>query len=308
MKYKRLPLFCEVLQPKLIEEGSKRVKLNPRTLSDMKYVTEKVWKDYLNKDDEEPKKGTIMVLDSAGDHVDIPVYYVSSVDVQGGVYQIDASKPRTLYNLFILVNPDKSIVPSKKNLYQTLYHEVQHIMDLNTVQYLNKKEIEKYRNTDDDDESLYWGHDFEFRAFTNEFLEALTNEYNGLIGKIENDKISSSLDSVLDYFGRNGEIDEIGRDVLYSMTSESDESGELPYSINVLSLVKRHNPGKWNSFLKMLYTTVLDIKNSLKSEKKISEGFFKPRKYSKKYCESTSCGKMGFSQRASCRPYKNCYK
>lgn len=33
-----------------------------------------------------------------------------------------------------------------------------------------------------------------------------------------------------------------------------------------------------------------------------------PRKYSKTYCVQTPCDKMGFSQKASCRPYKNCYK
>lgn len=33
-----------------------------------------------------------------------------------------------------------------------------------------------------------------------------------------------------------------------------------------------------------------------------------PRKWSKDYCKRTSCDKMGFSQRASCRYYKNCYK
>ena len=32
-----------------------------------------------------------------------------------------------------------------------------------------------------------------------------------------------------------------------------------------------------------------------------------PRKYSKSYCKKTHCSKMGFTQRASCRPYKNCY-
>lgn len=36
--------------------------------------------------------------------------------------------------------------------------------------------------------------------------------------------------------------------------------------------------------------------------------FKKPRKYSQSYCKSTPCSKMGFTQRASCRPYKNCYK
>lgn len=44
------------------------------------------------------------------------------------------------------------------------------------------------------------------------------------------------------------------------------------------------------------------------SLKKLSGGFKFPRKWSKSYCKKTSCKKMGFSQRSSCRPYKNCYK
>jgi hypothetical protein len=35
-------------------------------------------------------------------------------------------------------------------------------------------------------------------------------------------------------------------------------------------------------------------------------GFKMPRKYSRKYCKKTTCKKMGFTQRASCRPYKKC--
>jgi hypothetical protein len=33
-----------------------------------------------------------------------------------------------------------------------------------------------------------------------------------------------------------------------------------------------------------------------------------PRKMTRKYCKKTPCKKMGFTQRASCRPWKNCYK
>ena len=33
-----------------------------------------------------------------------------------------------------------------------------------------------------------------------------------------------------------------------------------------------------------------------------------PRKWDKEHCESKSCDEMGFSEKASCRPYKNCYK
>ena len=33
-----------------------------------------------------------------------------------------------------------------------------------------------------------------------------------------------------------------------------------------------------------------------------------PRRFSRKYCRKTACKKMGFTQKASCRPYKNCYR
>lgn len=35
--------------------------------------------------------------------------------------------------------------------------------------------------------------------------------------------------------------------------------------------------------------------------------FKKKRLMSKKYCKKTPCKRMGFTQKASCRPYKNCY-
>lgn len=49
------------------------------------------------------------------------------------------------------------------------------------------------------------------------------------------------------------------------------------------------------------------IKEILK-EYILEKEYKKPRKYSKSYCSSTPCDKMGFTQKASCRPYKNCYK
>ena len=42
-------------------------------------------------------------------------------------------------------------------------------------------------------------------------------------------------------------------------------------------------------------------------DEKEQNKFKKPRKYSKSYCKSTSCSDMGFTQKASCRTYKNCY-
>jgi hypothetical protein len=71
--------------------------------------------------------------------------------------------------------------------------------------------------------------------------------------------------------------------------------------------LKKNAPERWNSFLKMLYNVGQEIKSDL-SQIEMSEEFKKPRKMGKSYCEKTPCKDMGFSQKASCRPYKNCYK
>ena len=41
--------------------------------------------------------------------------------------------------------------------------------------------------------------------------------------------------------------------------------------------------------------------------KKAKKQYTFPRKFSRKSCKKTPCKKMGFTQKASCRPYKNCY-
>jgi hypothetical protein len=41
--------------------------------------------------------------------------------------------------------------------------------------------------------------------------------------------------------------------------------------------------------------------------RKTRRRFKKHRLMSRKYCKKTPCRRMGFTQKASCRPYKNCY-
>lgn len=57
----------------------------------------------------------------------------------------------------------------------------------------------------------------------------------------------------------------------------------------------------------------LCIQQKCKQQQQEGSGFDKktakyPRKWSKEYCKKTPCKKMGFSQKSSCRYYKNCYK
>ena len=136
----------------------------------------------------------------------------------------------------------------------------------------------------------------------------LSNEYKELFNIYSDDEIISSLDSLIGFFGKNQPIDQLGQKVLYAISSE-ESKGDYPYILKLIAKIKKFNPTKWNEFLKMLYSTVDEIKSELELNKQemTESKFTKPRKYSKSYCEKTPCDDMGFSQKASCRAYKNCY-
>lgn len=289
-----------------ISEGSKRVKLHPRTEADIEYISQILWKASKDKDDQKPNKGTIMVIDSKGSAVDIPVYYLSDFPAQGGIFPIRKDQPRNLYNLFIVVNPDEAIYPSLKSTYHILYHELQHMMDLNTTEYISPKREKAYSAEERD--KGYWGHEFEFRAFSNEVMNGIYKEYKDLFKKFSDTDIIQSVDSMVNFFGKSGQLDKIGQKVLYSINSEIKHGPtEYPYVLKVAHLLKKHAPQRWNNFLKMLYNVAEEIKTEL-TQTEISEEYIKPRKMSKSYCKKTPCKDMGFSQKASCRPYKNCYR
>jgi hypothetical protein len=118
-----------------------------------------------------------------------------------------------------------------------------------------------------------------------------------------------SMDSMLKFFGQGGPMDEIGVKVFYNISSEELDSS-LPNTIQVLTLVRKYNRAKWTNFLKMLYSTVQELKGEIEKyyQEEVVQESKKRRKYSQTYCEKTPCHKMGFSQKASCRPYKNCYR
>jgi hypothetical protein len=62
---------------------------------------------------------------------------------------------------------------------------------------------------------------------------------------------------------------------------------------------------------KTLDTRIADLHLRLKALTAVSArgGAYRfPRRMSRAYCRRTTCRRMGFTQRASCRPYKNCYR
>ncbi len=72
---------------------------------------------------------------------------------------------------------------------------------------------------------------------------------------------------------------------------------DMDYYRETGELAKRVNP----------YTPEIVLCDWKTATASAAGGFKMPRKYSRKYCKKTPCKKMGFTQRSSCRPYKNCF-
>jgi serine/threonine protein kinase len=66
------------------------------------------------------------------------------------------------------------------------------------------------------------------------------------------------------------------------------------------------SPIKYTPVFASLPTPVSPVKMQIGGFDKKNAKY--PRKWSKEFCKRTPCNHMGFSQRASCRYYKNCYK
>jgi hypothetical protein len=165
---------------------------------------------------------------------------------------------------------------SKKNLYLTIYHEVMHATDPNLSTKTSMKYLSTYNPLDD---KKYWGHPIEFRAITNEFLEALVLEFKLRISRLripENKKfLIKSLENILNYFKQGTKLSKLSLDILRRMndenvldnrfaklvadissefpqTSEFIPDKEEPYFLTYIEKIKNHNPEIWRRFLTML--------------------------------------------------------
>jgi len=172
---------------------------------------------------------------------------------------------------------------SKKNLYLTIYHEVMHATDPNLSTKTSMKYLSTYNPLDD---KKYWGHPIEFRAITNEFLEALVLEFKLRISRLripENKKfLIKSLENILNYFKQGTKLSKLSLDILRRMndenvldnrfsklvadissefpqTSEFIPDKEEPYFLTYIEKIKNHNPEIWRRFLTMLVKTSREI-------------------------------------------------
>lgn len=276
--------FIPILNSIVSEQ--KRDVLTPETYSNLEKLTDKIWK-LKNK-----------VFNKRTFVTDFDFKVRDGIDGKIGIY----INPRLNYIALLDKRPKSSIDPndyvidlnpkefgSKKNLYLTLYHEYMHATDPN----MSTKQTDKYMSTySGDDEKMYWGHPIEFRAISNEFLEALVMEFRRRLKRNNTAKnkvfLLKSLENLTNYF-KNGEIlsnnslnilsrmnDENLSDTRISKilsniqtdfpnTSEIIPNESNPYFLEYILLVKKNNPDIWRRFLTMFSKTVDEIEEIIES-------------------------------------------
>ena len=94
-----------------------------------------------------------------------------------------------------------------------------------------------------------------------------------------------------------------------TITSSPDGDFDGKTALGVAQLFARLNPGNPDEaeIIRLLSGPVAppggEPEGGSKKEKKKTAG----RRFTRKQCKKFTCKKMGFTQKASCRPYKNCY-
>lgn len=179
---------------------------------------------------------------------------------------------------------------SKKNLYLTIFHEMMHATDPMMSTKTNMKYQSSYSEHND---AKYWGHPIEFRAITNEFLEALVLEFRRRTNRLrvpENKKILiKSLKNIMDYFKTGKPLSKLSLDIFRRMNDENildrrfsrvisdiqtdyPETAEIlpaetePYFLTYVESIKKFNPEIWKRFLTMLVKTSREVEDIINNK------------------------------------------
>jgi len=91
-------------------------------------------------------------------------------------------------------------------------------------------------------------------------------------------------------------------DVRRAVLKSKEFTAELEDIINEINVNDMMEEGDVETANKELVTNFIEKVRTTKGGRRRTR-----RLMSKKYCKKTPCRRMGFTQKASCRPYKNCY-
>lgn len=270
--------FLQILDDIILEQ--KREILDPELYSKLERLTDKLW---ANKDKQYKGKTFIeQVPFKTKDGVDGLVRVVVNPRLKF-IGLMDTKPPFSRDPMDFVMELQPKEYGSKKNLFLTMYHEMMHATDPMMSTKTNMKYQSSYSEFDD---KKYWGHPIEFRAITNEFLEALVLEFKRRLMRLripENKKfLTKSLNNLMKYFKEGSPLSKLSLDILKRMnddnvldnrfsrllsdiatdfpqTSEFLSKQEEPYFLTYILNIKKYNPEIWRRFLTMLFKTSKEI-------------------------------------------------
>jgi len=271
--------FLQILDNIISEQ--KRDILDPELYSKLERLTDKLW---ANKDKEYKGKTFIEQIPfKTKDGVDGLVRGVVNPRLKF-IGLMDTKPPFSRDPMDFVMELQPKEYGSKKNLFLTIYHEMMHATDPTQ----STKTSMKYQSTYSEfNDKKYWGHPIEFRAITNEFLEALVLEFKRRLMRLripENKKfLSKSLINLMKYFKEGTPLSKLSLDILKRMNDDNvldnrfsrllsdmatdfpqtseflSQQEEEPYFLTYILNIKKYNPEIWRRFLTMLFKTSKEI-------------------------------------------------
>lgn len=277
--------FLHILDDLISEQ--KRDVLDPKVYSSLERLSDKLWSDR-NK---QYKRKTFIeqIPFKTKDGADGLVKIVINPRLKF-IGLMDTKPPFSRDPMDFVMELQPNQYGSKKNLFLTMYHEMMHATDPTLSTKTNMKYQSTYSEFDD---KKYWGHPIEFRAITNEFLEALVLEFKRRIIRLripENKKfLTKSLNNIVKYFKEGSPLSKLSLDILKRMnddnmlenrfsklisdiptdfpqTSEFLSSNEEPYFLTYIENIKKYNPEIWRRFLTMLFKTSKEVEEMINAK------------------------------------------
>jgi hypothetical protein len=276
--------FLSLLSNVISEQ--KRYKLQPETYTKLLELTDKLWATRNKNYDKLTLVDKVQFKTAKGDDGMVRIYIRPSLKYIG-LMDTRPTWSTDPMDFIMQLNPKK--YGSKKNLFLTIYHEMMHATD--PTQSTEKSARREMGYNPEIDEK-YWGNPIEFRAITNEFLEALVNEFKLRVTRLRNQSnkitLKKSLDNIVNHFAKNEPLSKVSLDILSRMndelitdnrfskvlskiTMDYPETSELlpkkqdePYFLYYVKTIQRYNPKIWPKFLTMLYKTKEEIEELMR--------------------------------------------
>ena len=120
----------------------------------------------------------------------------------------------------LIINP--KYIKTEKGLYNIIFHELLHITDPE----ITTQQSKEYLNYNSDSDENYYGSSIEFRAFTNEFMEAFYNEILNELNFIENKdglvELKDIIKNIIQYMDKGGELSNKANNLIINMSGEDE--------------------------------------------------------------------------------------